>query len=192
MQLHLGPKPYAEHFDPTGWTEVEIPPRWASVVLSLAMTFLVGALLLGLICLLVPRSVTLRGYSHWQLAVIFVLTIPGHELIHALLQPGLGKQTIFGFWPRRLVFYAFYSGPRTRARTLVGAIGPFLILSVLPVLAAAALDFQGWQVWAVVLVNGCASSNDLLGFFFVLWKIPAGAEVIGQRRKGYWRHPAAG
>ena len=190
MRFLLGPKPYATDFDPSGWTEVRVPRH--GVVLALAGVALASLVCIALLLLclwLAPGCFKLAGYRHWQLALIFVLTIPAHELVHALLQPGLGRDTVFGFWPRRMVFYAFYPGPRTRARTLVGAVGPFLALSMLPLALAAVLDVQCWGVMALVLINGGASSNDLLGFFFVLIKIPRGAEVMGQYRKGYWRQP---
>lgn len=190
MRFRIGPKPYTTDFDPTGWTAVPAPRRGLLVALAAAMTaLLLCALLLLLSHVLLPGGLRFEGYRHWQLFAIFLLTIPAHELVHALLQPGLGRETTFGFWPGRLVFYAFYPGPRTRARTLIGAVGPFLALSIVPLLVAAALGATWWGVMALSLINGAASTNDLLGFFFVLSRVPPGAEVMGQKRTGYFREP---
>ena len=190
VRFRIGPKPYATDFDPTGWIEVPAPRHNLLVALAAAMmALLLCGLLLLLNYLLLPGGLRFEGYRLWQLFAIFLFTIPSHELVHALLQPGLGRQTTFGFWPGRLVFYAFHPGPRTRTQTLIGAIGPFFALSIAPPLVAAALSSTWWGVMALSLINGGASTNDLLAFFFVLARVPAGAEVMGQRRKGYWRLP---
>lgn len=190
MRFTIGPKPYAKDFEPEGWTEVRVPQYRAVALLGLLMALILSGIVVGLLYLVSPAALAPRswsGYRHWQLALIFVLTIPVHELVHALLQPGLGRRTTFGFWPRRLVFYAFYPGPRTRGRILVGAVAPYIALSIVPVVLAAALGIKWWGIGVVAFINAFSSAGDVNGFLFVLARIPPGALVMAQQRKGYWR-----
>lgn len=189
VRFVLGPKPYATDFDPAGWTEVRVPPYWVVMLAGLLMAAILSGIVVLLLYHLAPACLRLRGssYAHWKLIVLFLLTIPAHEMVHALLQPGLGTRTIFGFWPRRLVFYAFFAQPRTRRRILLGAVGPFLALSILPVILAALLDVKWWGIAALAFINAFSSSADVSGFLFVLARIPRGALVQAQQRRGYWR-----
>ncbi len=123
-----------------------------------------------------------------SLAVIIVV----HELLHAVVTPrfGCSSCTVVGAWPTRLLFYATYCGPLTRDRYLAVFAMPFLLLTVLPLVAAASgllppalVPPAAWfSTW-----NALFSGGDYIGFAQVLIQIPRAANVQNQGWCTYWK-----
>jgi len=156
------------------------------------------ALLIGYCWHLVRVPTSLRFESRHAILflVAFVLSFPVlivvHELLHVIVHPHFGRSpaTVIGAWPRRLLFYAHYSGPLTRDRFLAGLAMPFLIISVLPLVAATsgilppALTF--WAAWFSTW-NALFACGDYFGIAFILFQIPRAATVQNQSWRTFWR-----
>jgi hypothetical protein len=200
MRFHLGPVPSTPGFDPEmdGWTKIREPSPGRIQVLALPLAFLLAGAALGLVLALTPIDVP----NPWEdnrpmipiralpgVLLLFVVLIPVHELIHAVLHPGLGlsRHTVIGAWPSKLLFYAFYDGPKIRERFLLVASGPFLVLTLGPVLAAAVFGLD-WPVLALVAVmNALASYGDAAAILILAWQVPRGAVVRNQGYETWWR-----
>jgi hypothetical protein len=102
-------------------------------------------------------------------------TIAIHELVHAAIHPdrGLSERTVLGLWPSRLVFFAHYEGARSKGNFTLGIIAPFLVLAILPLMAAHQFGWSSWILGAVIVLNASVSSADVLGFFIASFGLPA-------------------
>ena len=82
--------------------------------------------------------------------LVMLAALVVHELIHFVLMPSGGR--VFGLWPSRALPYVHRPGELPRRRSLVVLLGPFLIISVLPlVLALAGVRANEWLAFAVDL-----------------------------------------
>ncbi len=114
-----------------------------------------------------------------------------HELIHALSLPGFGltPATTLGFWPKMVTPYVAHRGELARDRHVAVGLMPFLVLSLLPLLAAA---LTGWMPgWAVALssLNALFSSGDMIGAALLLAQTPRSATVRSRGLETWWRGP---
>jgi hypothetical protein len=126
-----------------------------------------------------------------------VLSFPAlivvHELLHAVVHPGWGLSdgTILGAWPKRLLFYAHYSGPLSHNRFLCVFAMPFLIMTVLPLgLAACGLKLPDLMRWAVAwgsTLNALAAGGDYFGILLISLQVPQTAIVQNQSWRTYWK-----
>jgi RimJ/RimL family protein N-acetyltransferase len=124
--------------------------------------------------------------------IAFLIIIPLHEFVHALLTPRMGftHETLVGCWPARILFYAFYLGEISRERFLVVLIGPTVVLTVIPLTVIAVLQLDAPLLAAAALANGIGAAGDLLGLFVMGVQIPRGAIVKNKGWRSYWRRPA--
>ena len=131
----------------------------------------------------------------WGVVLALVLFIPLHELTHAVLHPGFGlsPQTVMVIWPTKLRFGVYYEGCMTRRRWLLMRLAPLACLSVVPILLltlfrAVLLPFP-LEIFLQVLtlVNFVGSGGDLVAAIWVLFQVPAGAEICFCGGKAYWR-----
>jgi hypothetical protein len=196
MRFHLGPVP--DEFTPdSSWRPIREPG-------PVVMQFFALPLGLGMAALIVycwhrvgaPASVHFEGRHAGLLLAAVVLSFPAlivvHELLHALVHPGggLAPTTIIGAWPKRLLFYAHYSGPLTRNRFLLVFAMPFLILTVLPLALAAGVELPaGWLMWAAWFStwNALFACGDYIGLALILFQIPRDAIVQNQGWRTYWK-----
>ena len=95
-------------------------------------------------------------------AGVVVVAVILHELIHFVLMPPGGR--IFGLWPSRALAYVHRPGDLEdlgHKRALTVLLGPFVVISVLPLaVAAAGVPVNEWLVW-VSIWNAFASAFDL-------------------------------
>lgn len=124
-----------------------------------------------------------------------LLLIPAHELLHVMGHPrwGLSPQTVMVIWPTKLRFGVYYAGCMTRRRWLVMRMAPLVCLSVVP---AGLLTFFQYLpasfalnvfLQVLMLVNGIGSGWDLLAVIWVLFQVPARAQICFCSGKAYWR-----
>lgn len=196
MRFHLGSIP--DEFTPdSSWRPIREP---GPIVLQLfAVPIGLGvALLMGYGWHLVGVTISLRFESRHALhfLVALVLSFPAlivvHELLHAIVHPRFGRSpaTVIGAWPRRLLFYAHYSGPLTRDRFLAVGAMPFLVISVLPLVVATsgvlppALTF--WAAWFSTW-NAFFACGDYFCIAIILFQIPRAATVQNQSWRTFWR-----
>ena len=193
MRLHLGSIPAtADVPAEDGWAKLREPPLWVvrwvlSIPISLALAFLAAVLVLRY------TRVTSEGLTGAGLLAVYVVTIAIHELVHAAIHPdrGLSEKTILGFWPSRLVFFAYYEGPRTKWNFTLGLLAPFLVLTIVPLVMSQFLGWSSWIVGAVIILNASLSSVDVFGSFFAMFGLPNSSIVQNRGWHTYWRLAAA-
>lgn len=196
MRFHLGPIPIEFTPDET-WRPLKEPSpamlQVFAIPVGIAVASAVGYcwIKLGM-----PLSVKLAAQeAPWALAGVllsFPLLIVVHELLHAFVAPGWGRrrETIIGYWPSHFVFYAHYSGALTRDRFLTVFTTPFLVISILPLIAASLIPFTskalaiaGWfSIW-----NALFACGDWVGFFLVLAQVPKKALVQNEGWQTFWK-----
>ena len=195
MRLRLGEVPNDLSFRPAadGWRPIREPgPR----AIQLAALPVVAVLLLavaGALSRLAP-DVALGGDLVVGLLTIALL-VPLHEVVHAVLTPRFGatEHTTVGFWPSRLLFYAYYDAPLPRWRHLLVSLGPLLVLTVLPLALITSGPALGLPAEArsalgfLAFVNAAASSGDVIGAALVVSQVPDRAEVRFSGWRTYWR-----
>jgi hypothetical protein len=192
MQFRVGPPPNLPEFVPSSpWIALREPNTWVfqlcALPLGLATFLALGALWL----LLTPLSGSAFGSMFDSILpfLSFVPLIVVHELIHAAVHPRYGKsdQTVLGFWPTRVVFYAHYTGELTRDRFIAILVMPTLVISLAPLAASAAAGLATGLVAWISVWNAFFACGDLLGVALLVFQIPRRATVRNQGWKTYWR-----
>ncbi len=128
-------------------------------------------------------------------AAVLVLFIPLHESFHLLGQPGWGgsERSVVVLWPAKLRFGVYYEGCMSRRRWLAMRLAPFVLLSLLPVVVLALLQFFNQVVdlevglSILMIVNALGSGADLLAALAVLTTVPSRGQLCFQDGRGYWR-----
>jgi hypothetical protein len=191
MRFHLssGLVPSRLDFSPEehGWHRLTRPSGISAMLLSVVIAF---ALFLGVsLAFYYFASVRLQEPSSIFLLALFIPLLPAHELFHCLVHPGLGmtSRTCVGFYPRRLAFYAHYSGERTRARFLTGALTPLIMLSVLPLILCASFRLQLPTLAWVSTLNATLSATDVMTALVLWFRCPSGSVVLTDQDKAWWR-----
>ena len=195
MRFHFGPIP--DEFTPDAtWRPIREPGPWMFQLLAHPVGIGVAVLIgycwsrLGLPPLTIKQGEAAAFLI--ALALSFPALIVVHELIHAAIHPAFGRSsaTVIGAWPRRLLFYAHYSGPLSRNRFLAIFAAPFLIITLLPLLVAmtgvlppmmrlAAAWFSTW--------NALFACGDIIGFALIAAQIPRDALVQNKGWQTYWK-----
>ena len=186
MRFHVGPPPENPEFDPAagGWIKLKEPTPWLMQLAAVPIALIVGAMLV----LAVRQLGELKDISLGSLLIILVLMFPVHELIHALLHPGNGcsHDTVLGVWPKKIIFYAHYDSAWSRSRFHAVLLGPFLVLSVVPLSVEAVLRTNlTWIAWLSIL-NGMASCGDIFACF-LLFQVPRTAMLRNQGYYTWWQ-----
>ena len=202
MRLYYGGVPDSKDFHPEqeGWSPIREPGPIAVQFLAVPIALVTLFLLLILFALALPGQVRRLEALMINLPIlssllILIMLIPVHEIIHAFFTPGFGltRQTLIGVWPSKLLFFAYYEDAMPRNHFLLVFLGPFLVLSLLPVGIAALsglVPIQPGLLTSLILLsifNGVAASGDLLGFVLVLIQIPARAQVRNKGWRTYWK-----
>ncbi len=191
MRFHLGAIPETPDFSPAApWRALREPTPWVMQLLALplgiAACVAVGA---GWVFLTPVHEVPWD--SPGLLLGAFLITIPIHELIHAIVHPGSGgsADSILGFWPSRLLFYAHYVGELTRARFITILLMPLLIISFVPLVVCAVMGHSSGLLAFSSVLNALCACGDIFGFGLLLFQIPCNAMVRNQGWRTYWRLP---
>ena len=191
MKFVLGPIPEDPAFQPEaeGWRALKEPDPLALNLLAIPVAGVTMILLIIFIRYLTP--VTLDEVLK-PFLVAFLIIIPVHEFVHALLTPRMGftHETLIGCWPARILFYAFYVGEISRERFLVVLIGPTVVITMLPLAIIAAFQLNAPLLASAAVANGLGAAGDLVGLFVMGWQIPRGAIVKNKGWRSYWRRPA--
>lgn len=204
MRLHIGAFPLDPQFQPErdGWNSFNEPGPVAIQLLAIPIALVVANFLLACFNAAVPpamnREIMITFTTQlWLPFLAMVLLLPLHEMIHALCYPRLGMtdQTLIGIWPQKVLMYALHLGPMTRARYLVTMSFPFLVLSFVPI--AIVIVFNDLPINPTVvtflfimsILNGIASSADILGIGLVLARLPGRAIIRTRGWKSYWKLP---
>ncbi len=203
MRLHIGAIPEDGFFEPEtdGWHSLNEPGPWAIQLITIPIAIVVAIFLMVCFNAVIPHAIyqsklVILSFQIWQPFLAIFLLVPLHEVIHALCYPfgGMTDQTLIGIWPQRVLIYAFFQGPMSRGRYIFTLITPFLLLSFLPVALIALVqakamhtDFLTFLI-VVSILNGIASSADILGIAMVLWRLPRAAVIRNRGWKSYWKN----
>jgi len=189
MRLHFGPIPDTAEVSPEeGWVPSKEPPAWLVVwVLSLPAAALLA--FAATVSVIRYTEISIQGMSLSGLLLVYAALVPVHELVHAAFHPdrGLSKNTVLGFWPASVVFFAHYEGQRTRGGFMLGLLAPFLFLSLALMAVSGALGWSSWIAGAVIILNAAVSSADVLGAAIVAFVVPAGSVVRNKGWYTYWK-----
>jgi hypothetical protein len=203
MRFRYGAVPDDVNFQPEaegGWSGIRDLGPIALQLGAIPVAVLIVAVLFGLLVVGLPRGVypanqlTLR-IPFWQSVLIVVGLLPVHELLHALCTPGWGRSpnTVIGLWPSKFLLYAYYQGEMSRNRFLLTLLAPFSLLSLAPLAIIASFRTVPLSMDLLVplillsLLNGIASSGDILGFGLVVTQIPASAIIRNKAWETFWR-----
>jgi hypothetical protein len=114
-----------------------------------------------------------------------------HELLHAVALPrgGSTAATTLGFWPKVMSAYVSYEGELARNRSILVALMPFLVLSVVPLVAGFLLSSA--PPWAIALsvLNGLGASADIVGAALIASQVPSSGFVRNRGYETWWRSP---
>ena len=156
MRFVLGQPPDDPSFHPdplAGWRKVrEMGPRAlmaVGTIMGIPLTVLIGFLWSRIPLSPLSFRIDSIGLGSWSvvllpfimmiaIATFFIVLVVAHEFVHILAFPrfGLTSATVFGVWPSRLLPYAHHSGPVSYRRMMVVALAPFIVLSVVPLIAS--------------------------------------------------------
>ncbi len=128
MRFHIGTVPETPDFQPDGrWKPLCEPTPWVLQLLALPIG-VVACVSIGWLWILLTPLHELPLDSPVMALGILVAIVPVHELIHAAVHPQLGRtnDSVLGFWPSRLMFYAHYIGAVSRNRFIAIALMPLL------------------------------------------------------------------
>lgn len=209
MRFVLGQPPDDPSFHPdarAGWRKVrEMGPRAlmaVGTVMGIPLTVLIGFLWsriplsplsfrIDSIGLGSGSVVLLPLVMMIALATPLIALVVAHEFVHVLAFPrfGLTSATVFGVWPSRFLPYAHHSGPVTHRRLMVVALAPFIVLSVVPLLASY-IGLLRSPLWALFsILNAMACGGDAAVLLTFAYQLPLNATL---RNKGWntWWHAA--
>lgn len=188
MKFILGQMPKDKSFSPgeDGWTFLKEPRPSILFLIAvlLAVFFGLGTALLWVA--LTPIKLSQLNLVYSLLAVPCI--IPLHELGHALVLPVKkgGHRTFFGFWPARLTFYIYYTGPLSRTKYMTISIFPYVLLSILPILICALLQTTFCVIAYVSIGNSLLCGLDFATFLIILWRVPAKSVLRQQGYDTWW------
>ncbi|MEW6352179.1 MAG: DUF3267 domain-containing protein [Thermodesulfobacteriota bacterium] len=188
MIFHFGAVPEDPDFMPEqeGWTALREPSPWVTQLCAAPVAAAAG---FGTVCLwAVLTEVSAEWpYPDWWLVPLFLGLVLLHEMLHALLHPRLATtpDSILGFWPSKVLFYAHYQGTWSKWAFVRCGLGPFFVLSVLPPVICALVGYPSPTLLLLSVVNALASCVDLLGAMFIMWQVPSGGIV---RNKGWYTY----
>lgn len=188
MKFYFGMPPENEAFSPEleGWKPIKEPSVWGAQLLSLPICI---ATIIPLNSLWGGIFARLPDGDRLWMAILFVVSMIAHELIHGVLNPhwGTSSKTILGCWPSKLILYTHYDDILSRYRFVVILIGPFIVLSILPLVGALLCGTSPFYLAFVSFINGVVSCVDLLGAILVLVFVPYGAKVRNKGWKTYYK-----
>jgi hypothetical protein len=212
MRLHFGSPPQDGDFQPEldGWTKLREPDPILLQIIAAPVAVLNVAILVPawgwLASVLAPPDQRSTSAASGEASIIdgsllslfgvlagIPLLIAVHELLHAICYPGglRTNQTTVGVWPARLLFYATYLGPMSRNRYLWVYACPFVVLTLLPLIAAAVLRAAPVALAAVSILNGFFACGDQTCMAMLAWQIPSIAIVRNRGWETWWKLPAS-
>jgi len=190
MRLHIGVIPDSPDFAPDKrWKSLREPTPWRMQLLALPIGVGSAATVALLWLVITPLPAAMFTVTPFAL----LLSLPGivlvHELIHACVHPLTGRSphSTLGFWPSRVLLYAHYDGELTRNRFVAILLMPLFVISIAPLLVAAAAQItSGWFAF-ISSFNALLACGDILGAGMALFQIPASATVRNQGWRTHWR-----
>lgn len=193
MRFHFGKIPDATDFSPEeNWTSLKEPSPWLAQFLAMPIGFALAALFIFLWLYFTPVAIN-NSFGALNFILIGIpVTVIVHELIHALIHPnnGCSDNTICGYWPSKMIFYAHYDGILSKQRFIAILAVPFIFISILPLLLCIFFGMFSFFLMFVSVFNALCSCVDLLGVIIIFFQVPSAAITRNNAWKTYYRLPA--
>lgn len=195
LRLHVGPPPQDPAFLPGegGWQHLREPRNpYLQLLLSLPLGALAGVAYMAATAALSPACHVQARLGPAELAVLLLLLVPIHELLHAACYPVSlrSPRLVLGVWPRLLAAYACFEGELSRRRMAGVYLCPFMVLSALT-LFGVSVDGAHAPSWlGLGAIHAAMCSVDFLGVLLIL-RVPRGALIRNHGWHTYWRPPRA-
>jgi len=190
MLFRLGPPPDSlsdSEFATGEWRRVPRPPLWVVHVLSLPIGALMALLVLVAWVFLTPRF-EVAFEPGYKVALVFSSVVLLGMILQISTYPGMGlsNQSVLGLWPSRLTPYTAHSSKLTKRQFVATSMLPFMVLSILPLLLAAALrTSSGWLIFGSCLAAGIYGTNVVLALPAL--RLPAHCVIAGRGFQPFWR-----
>jgi hypothetical protein len=132
------------------------------------------------------REIYSNYMDNWY--IVFLL-IPLHEVCHALLYPnfGLSDKSIFGFWPKKFVFYSYYDLPLKRDRIIIAMLAPLFILTVIPVLLISVFELNYIYLAILAVLNSIGGAGDIFYSVLIFSQVPKNSVVKTDTARVFWK-----
>lgn len=189
MKFHIGKIPETVGFAPDdSWKQLCEPKPWVMQLCALPIA-VIAFLAVGFLWLSLVADMRIELHSLTQLILVFIAIVLIHELIHAAFHPGAGSSSnsVLGFWPATLMFYAHYGGEISRNRFITILLTPFLFLSLAPIAACAITGHAPPIVAATSVLNAAFSAGDLFAVLLLLVQVPQASTTRNQGYKTFWK-----
>ncbi len=189
MKFQLGPLPENDDFNPSekGWRRLTEP----SPILLHALAIPTAVVMMVLAFFFYTIFI---GEDEFRIDITLVwwaivILIPIHEFVHAISTPfwGMSDKTVVGFWPRKILPYAFYTDAWNRSQVIWCLLMPFVILSVLPATGMCFWKLDSPVLYHFIFMNAGLSSGDILQVPIFLFQVPRHAVVRNKGWTSYWR-----
>jgi|GEM_PF-6958056 len=164
---------------------------WNSfIVQSISIILSVGLYIGGFALWPVKPQVIIKAPLIYAFSFIFCvfITLLTHEILHLAFSPNgfKSKDSIIGFNPKNLMFYAYTSSRMTWARSIVFLLGPFVVLTAIPCLLVFIVGLPSGWLGLIAILNASLSANDLIVASYIFFRIPSDAidvqpEITGIR-----------
>jgi len=190
MRFHFGAIPGSPDFTPDkSWKALREPTPWVMQLVALPIGVASAAAVALLWFVITPLRAATLGVTPFGSLLSLVGIVLVHELIHAFVHPLMGRSphSTLGFWPSRALFYAHYGGELSRNRFLAIGLMPLFVISIAPLLIAAATQVASGCVAFVSSLNALLACVDIFGAVMALTQIPTSATVRNQGWRTYWR-----
>ncbi|MGD0351572.1 MAG: DUF3267 domain-containing protein [Verrucomicrobiota bacterium] len=192
MQFHWGGIPEPKDFVPDEtWKSLHEPNPWMmqlfAIPLGIVAFIAVGAL--WFYGTDKKTSIFEPAISLAPILVSIVILIVVHELIHAMVHPQFGRsrQSILGFWPSRLLFYAHYDGELSRNRFVAILAMPTVVITFMPLIVTIVLNLSCGLIAWISTWNILFACGDLFGIILLLSQVPSDATCRNQGWRTYWK-----
>jgi hypothetical protein len=192
MRLHIGAIPIPADFTPdASWKPLRAPSPWMALVVAFPIGIVTAGVVAGLWLAMTPlhiRDVT-STLSLGGFLVSFAGMVVVHEMIHVAVHPMSGRSphTIVGVGGPTSGVYAHYDGEMTRNRLVAIFIVPLVVISFVPLLAAAAAQATWGWVAFISALNAFCACEDMLDAGLIGFQVPATAIVRFRSVRIYWR-----
>lgn len=171
-----------------GWKEIPSPGEKKFQ----SYGFVVSCLGMLMVSMILDGTFVPHGF--WPTLLPLVLTIPVHELMHALSTPGWGlsSKTIVGIQKSKALFmpYVYYDGEQTLWQFLLTGLAPTIFLTVLPIVAMkfALLEAPYRDVLGFIsFFNMGISGGDLVVVMWLATQMDRHSPVRQHGWKLYWK-----
>ena len=187
MRFILNKFPDDESFQPDEkWVPLKEPSNlWIAQLASVPFM----ALNVGLVVFLMEVSGIEFEFNFATMGISILLSLPIHELIHALFFPEnlLSNNVFFGFTFKGFAPFAAYTGEMTRETFIKVLLAPFVVITFLGFIYLLTIG-RNQLIEHIIVFNALSACADCLGVFLILRQIPKNAVVRNKKIKTYWKN----